>query len=45
MPPKRKVEAVEDKTKAPPTKKTKEKKTKETAKHSKEVAHNLEGYN
>ena len=44
MPPKRKVEAVEDKTKAPPAKKTKEEKTKETAKHSEEVARILEGY-
>ena len=44
MPPKRKVEAVEDKTKTPPTKKTKEEKTKETAEHSEEVAHILEGY-
>ena len=44
MLPKRKVEAVEDKTKAPPAKKTKEKKTKEIAEHSEEVAHILEGY-
>ena len=44
MPPKRKVEAVEDKTKAPPAKNTKEEKTKETAEHSEEVVHILEGY-
>ena len=40
----RKVEAVEDKKEAPPAKKTKKEKTEETAKHSEEVAHILEGY-
>ena len=44
MPPKWKIEAVEDKTKAPPAKKTKEEKTKETAEHSEKVVHILEGY-
>ena len=44
IPPKRKVEAVEDKTKDPPAKKTKEEKTKETAEHSEKVAYILEGY-
>ena len=44
MPPKRKVEAVGDKTKAPPSKIPKEEKTKETAEHSEEVADIVEGY-
>ena len=44
MPPKRKVEAAEDKKEALPAKNTKKEKTKETAKHSEEVAHILEGY-
>ena len=44
MPPKRKVGAAKDKKEAPPAKKTKEEKTKETAEHSEEVAHILEGY-
>ena len=41
---KRKVAAAEDKKEAPPAKKTKKEKTEETAKHSEEVAHILEGY-
>ena len=44
MPPKRKVEAAEDKKEAPLAKKTKKEKTKETAKHSEEVVHIIEGY-
>ena len=44
MPSKRKVGAAEDKKEAPPAKKTKKEKTEETAKHSEEVAHILEGY-
>ena len=40
----RKVEAVEDKKEAPPAKKTKKEKSEETAKHSEQVAHILEGY-
>ena len=44
MPPKRKVEAAEEKKEIPPAKKTKKEKTKETAEHSEEVAHILEGY-
>ena len=35
---------MEDKNEAGPAKKTKKEKTKETAKHSEEVAHILEGY-
>ena len=41
---KRKVAAAEDKKEAPPAKKTKKEITEETAKHSEEVAHILEGY-
>ena len=41
MPQKRKVEAAEDKKEALPVKNTKKEKTKETAKHSEEVAHIL----
>ena len=44
MPSKRKVAAAENKKEAPPAKKTKKEKTEETAKHSEEVAHILEGY-
>ena len=44
MPSKRKVAAAEDKKEAPPAKKTKKEKTEETAEHSEEVAHILEGY-
>ena len=44
MPPKRKGATAEDKKEAPPAKKTKKEKTEETAKHSEEVAHILEGY-
>ena len=44
MPSKRKVGAAEDQKEAPPAKKTKKEKTEETAKHSEEVAHILEGY-
>ena len=43
MPPKRRVEAAEDKKEVPPAKKTKEK-IKETVNHSEEVAHILEDY-
>ena len=43
MPPKRRVEAAEDKKEVPPAKKTKEK-FKETVNHSEEVAHILEDY-
>ena len=41
---KRKVAAAEDEKEAPPAKKTKKEKSEETAKHSEEVAHILEGY-
>ena len=41
---KRKVPAAEDEKEAPPAKKTKKEKSEETAKHSEEVAHILEGY-
>ena len=44
MPPKRRVEAAEDKKEVPPAKKTKKEKIKETVNHSEEVAHILEGY-
>ena len=44
MPPKRKRAVPKDKDEAPPAKKTKEEKTKETDEHSEEVAHILEGY-
>ena len=44
MPPKRRVEAAEDKKEVPPAKKTKKEKIKETVNHSEEVAHILEDY-
>ena len=44
MPPKRKRAAAKDKDEVSLAKKTKEEKTKETAEHSEEVAHILEGY-
>ena len=44
MPPKRRVEAAEDKKEVPPAKKTKKGKIKETGNHSEEVAHILEDY-
>ena len=44
MPPKRRVEAAEDKKQVPPAKKTKKGKIKETANHSDEVALILEDY-
>ena len=42
MPPKRRVEAAEDKKEVPPAKKTKKEKIEETVNHSEEVAHILE---
>ena len=44
MPPKKRVEAVEDKKEVPPATKTKKEKIKETVNHSEEVAHILEDY-
>ena len=44
MPPKRRVEAAEDKKEVPPAKKTKKEKIKETVNHSEEVAHILEDF-
>ena len=44
MPPKRRVEAAEDKKEVPPAKKTKKEKIKETVNHLEEVAHILEDY-
>ena len=44
MPPKRRVEAAEDKKEVPPAKKTQKEKIKETVNHSEEVAHILEEY-
>ena len=44
MPPKRRIEAAEDKKEVPPAKKTKKEKIKETVNHSEEVAHILEDY-
>ena len=44
MPPKRRVEAAEDKKEVPPAEKTKKEKIKETVNHSEEVAHILEDY-
>ena len=44
MPPKRRVEAAEDKKEVPPAKKTKKEKIKETVNHSEEVAHILKDY-
>ena len=44
MPPKRRVEAADDKKGGPPAKKTKKEKIKETVNHSEEVAHILEDY-
>ena len=44
MPPKRRVEAAEDKKEVPPAKKTKKEKIKETVNHSEEVAQILEDY-
>ena len=44
MPPKRRVEAAEDKKEVPPAKKTKKEKIKETVSHLEEVAHILEDY-
>ena len=44
MPPKRRVEAAEDKKEVPPAKKTKKEKIKKTVNHSEEVAHILEDY-
>ena len=44
MPPKRRVEAAEDKQEVPPAKKTKKEKIKETVNHSEEVAHILKDY-
>ena len=44
MPPKRRVEAAEDKKEVPPAKKAKKEKIKETVNHSEEVAHILEDY-
>ena len=44
MPPKRRVEAAEDKKEVPPAEKTKKEKIKETVNHSEEVAHILKDY-
>ena len=44
MPPKRRVEAAEDKKEVSPAKKTKKEKIKETVNHLEEVAHILEDY-
>ena len=44
MPPKRRVEAAEDKKEVPPAKEAKKEKIKETVNHSEEVAHILEDY-
>ena len=44
MPPKRRVEAAEDKKEVPPAEKTKKENIKETVNHSEEVAHILEDY-
>ena len=44
MPPKRRVEAAEDKKEVPLAKKTKKEKIKETVNHSEEVAHIVEDY-
>ena len=44
MPPKKRVEAAENKKEVPPAKKTKKEKIKETVNHSEEVAHILEDY-
>ena len=44
MPPKRRVEAAEDKKEVPPAKKPKKEKIKETVNHSEEVTHILEDY-
>ena len=44
MPPKRRVEAAEDKKEVPPAEKTKKEKIKETVSHSEEVAHILKDY-
>ena len=44
MPPKRRVEAAEDKKEVPPAKKTKKGKIKETVNHSEEVAHILKAF-
>ena len=44
MPPKRRVEAAEDKKEVPPAKKTKKEKIEEIVNHSEEVAHILEDY-
>ena len=44
MPPKRRVEAAEDKKEVPPAKKTMKEKIKETVDHSEEVARILEDY-
>ena len=44
MPPKRRVEAAEDKKEVPSAEKTKKEKIKETVNHSEEVAHILEDY-
>ena len=44
MPPKRRVEAAEDKKEVPPAAKTKKEKIKETVTHSEEVAHILKDY-
>ena len=44
MPPKRRVEAAEDKKEVPPAEETKKEKIKETVNHSEEVAHILKDY-
>ena len=44
MPPKRRVEAAEDKKEVPPAEKTKKEKIKETVNHLEEVAHILKDY-
>ena len=44
MPPKRRVDAAEDKKEVPPAKEAKKEKIKETINHSEDVAHILEDY-